>query len=180
MVTDAQLDSLRYPVGRFTAGPLGTADQRARWIDDIAQTPQVVATAVAGLTPAQIATRYRDGGWTVAQIVHHMADSHVNAYLRTRWAVTEQGYIVKPYDQDVWAELPDARDADVTPSLSMLQGLHARWVTLLRTLTPAEFSRPFLHPERGEMTIDGLIQLYSWHGRHHAGQVSSLRSRQGW
>lgn len=179
-VTDAGLETLRYPIGRFVAGPPGTAEQRGQWIDEIARTPQAVTALVAGLTPRQMATPYRDGGWTVAQTVHHMADSHVNAYLRTRWALTEDGFVVKPYPEQIWAELPDAREIDVTPSLAILTGVHARWVTLLRTLTPEAFARAFVHPERGDVTLDWLIQMYAWHGRHHAGHISSLRSREGW
>ena len=168
-------DDLRYPVGRFQETPPGDAATRAGWIEDVAQTPSRVADLVAGMTPRQLATPYRPGGWTVAQVVHHMADSHVNAYVRTRWALTETGFVIKPYDQDVWAELPDARDLDVAPSLELLRGLHARWVTLLRACSDADFARPLIHPERGAMTLDSILQLYAWHGRHHAAQIAGVR-----
>ena len=171
-MSDAALESLRFPVGKFKANP--DADMSAM-IDQIAETPATIARIVQGMTPAQLATPYRPGGWTGAQVVHHMADSHANAYIRTRFALVEDNFTVKPYDENVWAELVDAKDANVAPSVSMLQGLHARWVTLLRTLTPEQFQRPLLHPERGPMTIHTLIQLYAWHGPHHAGHLLSIK-----
>jgi hypothetical protein len=127
------------------------------------------------MTPAQLQTPYRPGGWTGAQVVHHVADSHINAYIRTRFALVEDNFTVKPYDENVWATLADATSTDVAPSLSILRGLHARWTTLLRTLTPEQFQRPLLHPERGPMTLHTLIQLYAWHGRHHAGHLKSIQ-----
>jgi hypothetical protein len=165
------IDTLRYPVGKFVPLPSPTPAQRTEWIDEIARTPDLVAALVRDLSPDQLARSYRPGGWTVAQVVHHMADSHLNAYARCRWALTETTFTVKPYQQEAWAALPDARDPDVSPSLSMLRGIHTRWVTLLRSLTPEQFTRPFTHPEMGEISIDTLIQLYSWHGRHHGAHI---------
>ena len=170
-MTDAVLESLRFPVGKFKADP--NANMTAM-IDQIAAAPDAIAKIVAGMTPAQLQTPYRPGGWTGAQVVHHMADSHANAYIRTRFVLLEDNFTVKPYNESVWAELVDAKDANVLPSVSMLQGMHARWVTLLRTLTREQFQRPLLHPERGPMTIHNLIQLYAWHGRHHAGHLLSI------
>lgn len=146
-------------------------------IHEIAEAPGVIARLVAGMTPAQLATPYRDGGWTGAQVVHHLADSHANAYLRTRFALAEDGYVVKPYDENRWADFPDARDVNVTGSLDILRGLHARWTALLQTLGPDAYTRPLLHPERGPMTLGTLVQLYAWHGRHHAGHLGVIRSR---
>lgn len=171
-MSDAALESLRFPVGKFKADP--NADMSAM-IDQIAAAPANIARIVSAMTPAQLETAYRPGGWTGAQVVHHMADSHANAYIRTRFALVEDNFTVKPYDENIWAELVDAKSADVAPSVSILQGLHARWVTLLRTLTPEQFQRPLLHPERGPMTIHNLVQLYAWHGRHHAGHLQSIK-----
>lgn len=171
-MTDPALDSLRFPVGKFTADP--NADMPAM-VNLITATPDHISRIVKGMTPTQLETPYRPGGWTGAQVVHHMADSHANAYIRTRFALVEDNFTVKSYDENVWAQLIDAKSADVAPSVSMLQGLHARWVTLLRTLTPEQFQRPLLHPERGPMTIHNLIQLYAWHGRHHAGHLLSIK-----
>ena len=171
-MTDAALESLRFPVGKFKADP--NADMPAM-IDQIAAAPANIAKITEGMTPAQLQTPYRPGGWTGAQVVHHMADSHVNAYIRTRFALVEDNFTVKPYDENVWADLIDAKGADVAPSVAMLQGMHARWAILLRTLTAEQFQRPLLHPERGPMTIHTLIQLYAWHGRHHAGHLLSIR-----
>lgn len=171
-MTDPALDALRFPVGKFNADP--NANMSAM-IDQIAAAPAEIARRVEGLTPAQLQTPYRPGGWTAAQVVHHLADSHINAYIRTRFAIVEDNFTVKPYDEKVWASLPDARSIDVAPSISILRGLHARWATLLRTLTPEQFQRPLLHPERGPMTIHTLTQLYAWHGRHHGGHLDQVR-----
>ena len=170
-MTDAALESLRFPVGKFKADP--NANMSAM-IDQIAAAPEAIAAIVGGMTPAQLQSPYRPGGWTGAQVVHHVADSHVNAYIRTRFALVEDNFTVKPYDENVWATLADATNTDVAPSISILRGLHARWTTLLRTLTPEQFQRPLLHPERGPMTLNNLVQLYAWHGRHHAGHLKSI------
>jgi len=174
-MADTPLDALRFPVGKFT--PVKDADMplRATWIDDIAATPAIIATLVSTMTPAQMRTPYRDGGWTAAQVVHHMADSHVNAYIRTRFALSEDNFTVKPYDENRWAQFPDATAPDASPSVAILTGLHARWAALLRTLGPGDFARQLLHPERGPMTIDTLIQLYAWHGKHHAGHLRIVK-----
>lgn len=173
-MTDAALDALRFPVGKFKADP--NADISAM-IDQIAAAPNAIANIAERMTPAQLQMAYRPGGWTGAQVVHHVADSHINAYIRTRFALVEDNFTVKPYDENVWATLVDATSPDVAPSLSILRGLHARWVTLLRTLTPEQLQRPLLHPERGPMTIHNLIQLYAWHGRHHAGHLTSISAK---
>jgi len=171
-MTDAALESLRFPVGKFKADP--NADMAAM-IDQIAAAPAAIAKIAEAMSAAQLKTPYRPGGWTGAQVVHHVADSHMNAYIRTRFALVEDNFTVKPYDENVWATLVDATSQDVAPSLSILRGLHARWTMLLRTLTPEQFQRPLLHPERGPMTLHTLIQLYAWHGRHHAGHLQSIK-----
>lgn len=173
-------DALRYPIGRFKPTAAADAATRHAWIDDIAAAPARLAGLVRGLSADQLLTPYRDGGWTLAQVVHHVADSHVNAYIRTRFALAESNFTVKPYEESRWAQFADAVDANVEPSLELLRGAHARWTTLLRSLQPEEFDRPLVHPERGPITVGWLTNLYAWHGRHHAGHIESLKSRRGW
>lgn len=168
-------DALRFPVGKFAAVPNSTPEQRAGWINDIAATPAAIAELAGGMTDDQLKTSYRDGGWTAAQVIHHMADSHVNAYIRTRFTLAEDKFVVKPYDENRWAQFPDAMDVDVDASISILTGLHARWASLLRTLNPEDFARQLHHPERGPMTLDTLVQLYAWHGKHHAGHLKIVK-----
>jgi hypothetical protein len=165
-------DALRFPVGKFKADP--NANMTAM-IDEIAAAPRNVAVLANGMTPEQLSTPYRPGGWTAAQVIHHLVDSHVNAYIRTRFTLAEDNFTVKPYDETRWAEFVDAKSTEVAPSLAILGGLHARWTMLLRTLGPAEFERPLLHPERGPMTLGNLVQLYAWHGRHHAGHLKIVK-----
>ena len=174
-MADTSLDALRFPVGTFALVKDSDAAMRTTWIDEISITPDVIAALADEMTPEQLNTPYRDGGWTAAQVVHHLADSHMNAYIRTRFALVEDNFTVQPYDENRWAQFPDAGDADVTTSLSILDGLHARWVTLLRTLGPDDFARKLHHPERGPMTIDTLTQLYAWHGKHHAGHLRIVK-----
>ncbi len=174
-MADTSLDALRFPVGKFALVKDADAAMRTTWIDEMSITPDVIAALADEMTPEQLNTPYRDGGWTAAQVVHHLADSHMNAYIRTRFALVEDNFTVQPYDENRWAQFPDAGDADVTTSLSILDGLHARWVTLLRTLGPDDFARKLHHPERGPMTIDTLTQLYAWHGKHHAGHLRIVK-----
>lgn len=174
-------EDLRFPIGRFTMpGPELTPEQRLECIQRIAGTPAALRAAVLGLNPGQLATPYRPGGWTVAQVVHHVADSHLNAICRMKLALTENEPTIKPYLQNGWAELPDAREAPVEPSLAMIEGLHQRWVQLLRSLKPEDFRKKFLHPETGPQSLDRVVALYSWHGAHHTAHITSLRARNGW
>jgi uncharacterized damage-inducible protein DinB len=136
--------------------------------------------AVQGLTGQQLDARYRPGGWTVRQVVHHVADSHLNAYIRFRLALTEDEPTIKPYDQAKWAELPDARTAPAETSLQLIDSLHQRWVVLLRSMSDADFARSFLHPERGVMRLDTTLAMYAWHSRHHRAHITGLRERMGW
>jgi hypothetical protein len=170
----------RYPIGQFNWTGPNTAEQRAHFIDDIAAAPQKMRSAVAGLTDAQLNTPYRNGGWTVRQVVHHVPDSHMNSYIRFKFALTEHEPTIKPYDESVWAELIDAKTAPVVPSLNLLEGLHHRWVVLLRSLSEEDVKRKFLHPEIGVTTIDKYIALYAWHSRHHVAHIIALRERNGW
>ena len=157
-----------------------TYDQVQRLIDQIAEAPAKLRAAVEGLSPEQLDTTYRPGGWTVRQVVHHLPDSHLNSYVRFKLALTEDQPTIKPYHEDRWAELEDGRNAPVELSLSLLESLHARWVLLLRSLTAEDLARTFNHPELGIIRLDTNVSLYAWHGRHHIAQITSLRERMGW
>jgi hypothetical protein len=170
----------RYPIGKFTWSAGNTPSQRGAAIDDIAAAPQNLRSAVAGLNDGHLDTPYRDGGWTLRQVVHHVADSHMNSYIRFRFALTEHEPTIKPYDEAVWANLIDAKTAPIGPSLSLLEGLHHRWTLLLRSLSEVDVQRKFLHPELGTLTVDQYISLYAWHGKHHAAHITSLRESKGW
>ena len=171
---------LRYPIGPFAfEGPL-TEGERQRFIDQIAEAPAKLCAAVEGLSPQQLDTPYRPGGWTVRQVVHHLPDSHLNSYVRFKLALTEEGPTIKPYYEDRWAELEDARHAPLNISLTLLESLHRRWVMLLRSLAEKDFARTFLHPELGVMSLEKNLSLYAWHGRHHVAHITSLRERSGW
>ena len=137
------------------------------------------APAVRGLSAAQLDTPYRPGGWTIRQVVHHLGESHMNAFIRFKLALTEDNPTIKPYDEDAWAKLKDAQ-SPIEPSVTLLDALHQRWVVLLEGLEPADFARPLQHPERGPMTLDSMLQLYSWHGPHHVAHITGLRQREGW
>jgi hypothetical protein len=172
-------DTLRYPVGVFVAAP-GDVQARRRAIDDIRDLPQRVREAVAGLTEFQLDTPYRDGGWTVRQVVHHLADSHMNGLTRLKLALTEDAPTIKPYDENLFATLPDMR-LPVEVSLALLDSLHARWTAVYGGMSEAQFSRRFVHPEHGRtFTLDEHAQNYGWHSRHHVAHITELRRRNGW
>jgi uncharacterized damage-inducible protein DinB len=181
MTTTAQETDLRYPVGRFDFdGPLSEADY-PKLIGAIAETPGALRSAVAGLSRDQLETRYRPGGWTVKQVVHHVPDSHTNAYTRFKLALTEDEPTIKTYDEAAWAELPDSQQVPIEVSLDLLDALHVRWVTLLRSMDAADFRRGLRHPEHGRvLTLAQMLALYAWHGRHHVAHITSLRKREGW
>jgi hypothetical protein len=171
---------LSYPIGKFREPESITPQLISQWIADIAATPARIREAVAGLDDSQLDTAYRPGGWTVRQVIHHVPDSHLNSYVRFKLAVTESEPTVKPYDEAKWADLPDARSGPIEPSLQLLESLHLRWVAFLRSLSPADFSRKFNHPEDGICRLDRTIGVYAWHGKHHAAQINTLRDRMGW
>jgi len=174
-------DDLRYPLGKFSYDGTMTDARRAECVARIAAAPAGLRAAVVGLDDGQLDTPYRPGGWTVRQVVHHVPDSHLNAYTRTRLALTEDSPTIKPYEEARWAELPDARSLPVEISLRLLEALHARWVPLLERLGPADGARQFRHPEQGRLiTIDEVVAMYAWHGEHHAAHVTRLRERMGW
>jgi uncharacterized damage-inducible protein DinB len=180
MKDDAVVD-LRYPIGPFRFDGNASTARREQWIGDVAAAPAQLRAAVAGLTSAQLDTPYREGGWTVRQVVHHVPDSHLNAYTRIKLALTEEEPTIKPYDEGRWAELPDAREGEIEPSLDLLEHLHQRWLMLLRQLKTADFSRQFRHPEHGRIfKLSEVLALYAWHGRHHVAHITALRHRMGW
>jgi uncharacterized damage-inducible protein DinB len=171
----------RYPAGTFQSRDALTSDERRALIDEIAATPARMREAVRNLTDAQLDTPYREGGWTLRQVVHHVPDSHLNAYIRTKLALTENAPTIKPYDEAAWATLDDSRVTPIETSLALLESLHARWVGLLRSLRDEDFARTFRHPEQsGPKSIDWLVALYAWHGRHHTAHITTLRDRNGW
>jgi uncharacterized damage-inducible protein DinB len=174
------MTDLRYPLGEFNYSGEQTAEERRRAIDEIEATPVRLRAAVQGLSPQQLDTPYRPGGWTVRQVVHHVPDSHLNAYTRFKLALTEDEPTIKPYDEARWAELADVRTAPLGVSFRLLEALHQRWVLLLRSLRPEDFRRTLRHPERGVMSLDQTLCYYAWHGRHHVAHISSLRERMGW
>lgn len=169
-----------YPIGRFQKETHISSDRRRALIDGIAKLPLDLRAAVEGLSDSQLDTLYRPRGWTVRQVVHHVPDSHLNAYLRFKLALTEPEPTIKPYDEKRWAELADVKLTPVEVSLSLLQCLHARWTLLLRALEPAAFARTFRHPDLGLLTLDTQLGLYEWHGRHHVAHITTLRDRMGW
>jgi uncharacterized damage-inducible protein DinB len=178
---DAGAGDLRYPIGKFRFdGDVG-GSRREQRIDEIAAAPARLREAVDGLAATQLDTPYREGGWTVRQVVHHLPDSHLNAYTRIKLALTEEEPTIKPYEEARWAELPDARGGDIEPSLRLVESLHQRWLMLLRQLKPADFDRQFRHPEHGRIfTLNETLALYAWHGRHHVAHITALRQRMGW
>ena len=164
----------RYPTGKFAYDSDVTPEKRAAWVATIGGFPSELRTALAALPAARLDTRYREGGWTARQVVHHVADSHMNAYIRFRLALTENEPTIKPYAEDRWAELIDARAGDPAISVGILEGVHRRWHALLASLAPADFARTARHPEVGVISVDWLLQLYAWHGRHHLGHIGLI------
>lgn len=174
------MTDLQYPIGRFKVEGAPTNADIRRAIDEIERAPASLRVAVEGLTEEQLDTPYRPDGWTVRQVVHHVPDSHLNSYCRFKLALTEDEPTIKPYREERWAELADSRRTPIEVSLALLESLHQRWVVLLKSLEPAEFSRAFRHPEIGLITLAQNVCLYAWHGRHHTAHVTSLRERMGW
>jgi uncharacterized damage-inducible protein DinB len=175
-----RMTDLAYPIGRLSYDSGSTPDKRRNWIRQIADAPAALRAAVKGLDATQLETPYRPDGWTVRQVVHHVPESHMNAYIRFKLALTEDNPTIKPYDEAAWSRTADTIRTPIDVSLSILDALHARWVVLLESLAPEDFARRFVHPESGPMTVDRLLQLYAWHGQHHTAQITGLRARRGW
>ncbi|MBP1603080.1 MAG: DinB-like domain protein [Acidobacteria bacterium] len=176
----AAMTDPRYPIGLFTPPPAFTPALRQEYLDQVAAVPARLRAAVDGLTASYLDHPYRDEGWTLAQVVHHVADSHINAYVRFKLAVTEDNPPVKAYNEALWAGLADASATDVRGSLDLLASLHGRWVTFLRSLDDEQFSRTYNHSAMGPVTLDHALALYAWHGRHHTAHITALRERMGW
>lgn len=175
------MPDLRYPVGEFKIPTSISPADRARFIEQIAAAPAALRQAVAGLSEAQLDTPYRDGGWTVRQVVHHVPDSHVNAYIRMKFGIAEDHPAVMPYDQSVWARTPEIKTTPIAVSLDLLEALHSRWVLLMRGMAPSDFARTIHHPEwTVPYTLDLVAAHYAWHGRHHTAHITELRKRKGW
>ncbi len=174
------MSDLRFPIGKFVPPDSSDATQRARLIADIDSAPAALRRAAQGLSNDQIDTPYRPGGWTVRQVVHHLPDSHMNAYIRFKLALTENEPAIKTYQENLWANLPDTQATPLDTSLILLETLHKRWSILLREMQDADFARTFKHPDRGAVSLDWTLALYSWHGRHHVAHITALRERMEW
>lgn len=170
----------RFPIGKFKYAGASSEPERKRFIEEIAATPAQLRAAVRGLSPDQLDTPYRQGGWTVRQLVHHVPDSHLNSYVRFKLALTENEPTIKSFDEGRWAELADTRTTPVEISLSLLDSLHQRWTNLLRSLSGSDWKRTFRHPERGVMTLDEALAMYAWHGKHHVAHITRVREEKGW
>lgn len=171
---------LRYPIGRYAKPDAYTAESRRSDLAAIASAPAELRAAVAGLYDEQLDTPYRPEGWTVRQVVHHVPDSHLNAYVRIKLALTEERPVIKPYDEEGWALLADSRETAIEVSLSLLDTVHHRWLHILRAMRESDFSRLYIHPATGEHDLNFLVGLYAWHGRHHVAHITALRARKGW
>lgn len=177
---DLRSSDPRFPIGEFSySGPLAP-EQKQTALDAIAQTPAKLRAAVNGLSGTQLDTPYREGGWTVRQVVHHVPDSHMNSYVRYKLALTEDEPTIKPYAEDRWAELADTKATPIEVSLTLLDSLHDRWMRLLRSLDDDAWKRAFRHPEMGLMTLEKALAFYAWHGKHHVAHITALRQRKGW
>ena len=180
MATPA-IETLRFPIGKFSFPKSAiTSQERQQWIAEIAGAPEKLRTAVTGLSEDQLNTPYRPEGWTVRQVVHHLPDSHMNAYVRFKLALTENEPTIKPYDEAAWAVLRETSITPVEISLALLDALHQRWVSVLSSMSEEEFARQFRHPEIGLLRLDKVLAMYAWHGRHHVAHITALRDRMGW
>lgn len=176
-MTTSSIDSLRYPIGKYQSKNNHSADELKDYIQDISHLPVLLRKAIKDLGEAELETPYRPGGWTVRQTVNHVADSHINSYVRFHLALTEEKPVIKPYEEHLWAELEDGKHAPVEMSCLLLEALHLRWVMLLESLTPEQWQRTFVHPQSGEVTLSNAVGLYAWHGKHHVAHITELRKR---
>ena len=173
-------EDLKYPIGKYIAQPF-SEKLLGEWLIDIKNLPLHLENAILNLDEAQLNTTYRDGGWTLKQVVHHVGDSHMNAYIRFKLGLTEDNPTIRPYDEVAWAKMKDTQNLPVNISLTLLHALHARWYEILQHLHEADLSRTIFHPEhKKEMTLWFLLGMYAWHGRHHTAHITSLRDRMGW
>jgi uncharacterized damage-inducible protein DinB len=170
----------RFPIGKFAFEGTMSEQQRAQCLNDIEEAPALLRAAVTGLSDKQLDTPYRDGGWTVRQVVHHVPDSHMNAYVRFKLALTEDEPTIRPYREERWAELPEAKTAPIEMSLQLLANLHHRWVISLRNMKAEDWKKTYRHPELGVLGLEKVLALYAWHGKHHVAHVTVLKERMGW
>jgi hypothetical protein len=177
---ESKMEDLRYPMGKFQMPEIVTPQIREGWIRSIADTPGLLIKNTVGLSDEQLGMRYRPDGWTVLQVIHHLADSHMNAYVRFKLALTEDSPTVKTYEESLWAELPDGKNSPPEDSIQLLSALHRRWENMLRAMQPADFEKTFNHPEMGLVPLERSLAIYAWHGRHHVAQIQSLRTRMSW
>jgi hypothetical protein len=173
-------DLLRYPIGRYDSSREASAEALEQALRDLEALPGQLRQAVQGFSDSQLNTPYRAGGWTVRQVVHHLADSHMNSYIRFKLALTEDGPTIKPYEEQRWAELADSKQEPVEVSLTLLEALHHRWLVLLRSLSATDWQRSFIHPQSGKTTLTKAAGLYAWHGRHHLAHITNLRELHRW
>jgi len=175
------MEDVRYPIGKFDwSKQAPTAEERRQLIDSVAEVPERLRQALAHLNGKQLDTPYREGGWTVRQVTHHLADSHMNAHVRYKLALTEDNPTIKPYNEAAWAELADSRVTPIDVSVALVENLHARWVVLLRSLKSTDWERTLTHPESGVMALDKMLSMYAWHGAHHLAHITELRKRRQW
>lgn len=171
---------VKYPIGNFAMPAQVTPARRQQAIEEIASAPAKLRAAVKGLNDGQLDTPYRDGGWTVRQVVHHVPDSHMNAYVRLKLALTEDKPTIKPYDEAKWSELADSKTTPIEVSQALLDAVHTRFVNVWRSLKSEDFGRKLIHPDHGERTLDWLLFVYEWHGKHHTAHITELRKKKGW
>jgi hypothetical protein len=175
------MEELKYPIGRFAAPEMTGPAEIREWILQLAAFPELLRNTVSGLTAQQLDTTYRPGGWTLRQVVHHLPDSHMNAYIRFKLAITEDNPEIRPYHEELWAETEEAKNGDISMSLDLLESLHNRWVAFLNTLSDEQFRRTYYHPQNQQTySLDVVLALYAWHCKHHLGHISSTIRRQGW
>ena len=178
---EQELEDLRFPIGRFSRPDSISMNQIEEYIKTIENLPDKLIHSVFGLMDEQLDTPYRPGGWTIRQVVHHLADSHMNSYIRFKWSLTEDNPTIKAYDEKMWAEMTEASQAPVEISLKLLEALHVRWVMVLRNMSESDFQRKFVHPKSGrEVSLDTNLALYAWHGEHHFAHIANLKRRKGW
>ena len=170
----------RFPIGKFKYQGPPDKSQREDLINEIERVPEALRSTVTGLSSSQLDTPYRDGGWTVLQVIHHLSDSHMNAYIRFKFALTEDEPLINAYEEDLWAKLPDNKSTPAEVSLALLESLHRRWVGLLRSMNPEEWKRAFRHPQYGPMPLEKNLALYAWHGKHHVAHITELKKKMGW